>query len=676
MSLFNALSTAVSSVGSLNASVRVVSDNVANSTNEDYNRRVARFENLQFGGVRIADISRAANEGLQRDLFQQTTISAGDEVRDKLYIQMEQLVGTINGQTPLVDDFERLRSAFKALEATPESDAAENDTRIAAISLEKEFTRLSDGLDLIENQILADIPSLVTTINETLIEIDRLNAAVAVELSNGRPTGALENSRDAQIEELAKFTQLRTFDRDDGSKGVYTTTGLVLVDSNPETFTWNPATNTLTLSGSTATNLVTSGQLPDGQLAALTNFIRTDSTALVSSANGDAPLEKMRNQLDELAFSLADDSTARAAGTTFVKANTDLTGSGTVTAGNTLTFTIGGTLLGTVTVNAGDSIDTVVTAINAVPQMRARVDGFGHLQVLSSGGGFTIGGTAATEFGLTTAAVAADGTDTFSYAYKAERAAGTLATTSTTVLSSITGIAVNDQFSFNNTALGGAVTYTVGAGDTVQTMLDTINAQEGMYARLGDGNVVEITSAGGSLAINNVTNTPLTALGFTMNGTAASIDGATSSTQSADFFVAESGTTPTSVSRTNFALATAIDNGSLGVKTTNLNQAVEGLNGSVRGFSGSGVSISNTDYTGLANKVLSELTQAGERATRNAEESEVLRAGLFQSLRDETGVDVDEEMATLTVLQNSYAATARVIDVINQMFQALELAGR
>jgi flagellar hook-associated protein FlgK len=360
MSLFNALSTAVSSVSSLNAAVRVVSDNVANSTNEDYNRRIARFENLQFGGVKLADISRAANEGLQRDLFQQTTIAAGDETRDKLYIQMEQLVGTINGQTPLVDDFERLRSAFKALEATPESDAAENDTRIAALSLEKEFTRLSDGLDLIENQVLADIPSLVTTINETLVEIDRLNAAVAVELSNGRPTAALENSRDAQIEELAKFTQVRTFDRDDGSKGVYTTTGLVLVDSNPETFTWSASSQTLTLSGSTATNLVTSGQLPDGQLAALTNFIRTDSAALASAANGDAPIEKMRNQLDELAFSLADDSTARASGTTFVKNNTDLTTSGVVTAGNTLTFTIGGTLLGTVTVNAGDSIDTVV----------------------------------------------------------------------------------------------------------------------------------------------------------------------------------------------------------------------------------------------------------------------------------------------------------------------------
>jgi flagellar hook-associated protein 1 FlgK len=40
------------------------------------------------------------------------------------------------------------------------------------------------------------------------------------------------------------------------------------------------------------------------------------------------------------------------------------------------------------------------------------------------------------------------------------------------------------------------------------------------------------------------------------------------------------------------------------------------------------------------------------------------------------GVSIDEEMARLTVLQNSYAASARVIDSINQMMQTLEQAVR
>jgi flagellar hook-associated protein 1 FlgK len=676
MSLFSALSVAITSVNSLNAATRVVSDNVANATNENYNKRISQFANLQFGGVQIADIERAANAGLLRDLFQQSTVAKADDIRDKLFQQVEQLTGTINSQTPLVDDLEALRSAFKALEATPESAAAENDVLIAANNLVNELQRLSDGLDLIENQVLVDIRKTVTDVNAAIEEVDRLNAQIVIATSNNRPTANLENLRDQQVAEIAEFAQIRTFERDDGTLSVYTTSGLVLTDSEPEQFTWDPANRTLTLSGSTATNLITSGQLPDGQLGALTDFIRTDSGAIASGDAGVGTLQKLRNQLDELAFSLADDSTARTAGTTFVAGNDNLTGSGVVTAGNTLTFTIGGTLLGTVTVNAGDSIDDVVTAINGVNQIRARVDGHGQLQVLSDGGAFTIGGTAAAEFGLTTAQVAADRTDSVAYAYKAERSAGSIPLTAGTVLSSLNGIAAGDQFSFNNADLGGAVNFTVTAGNTVQDLLNAVNAQDGMYARIGEGNVLEFTSRSGSLALNEVTNTPLTALGFTVNGTAARIDGTAQATESNDFFVAEGGDTPLDVSRTNFALATALDNRSLSVKIGNRTEIIKAFNASSREINGSGVTIANTDYTGLSNGILTELTQSAERATLQAQESDGLRQGLYQSLRDDVGVDIDEEMAQLTVLQNSYAATARVIDTINQMFLALERAGR
>ncbi|MBO6835994.1 MAG: hypothetical protein JJ878_04235 [Alphaproteobacteria bacterium] len=679
MSLFSALSVAVTSVNTLNAATRVVSDNVANATNPNYNRRISQYANLQYGGVQIADIQRAANAGLLRDLYQQISTSSGDNIRDKLYQQLEQLVGTINGQTPLVDEFESLRTALKALEASPESDAAQNDVLIAADGIVSEIERLSNGIDLIEDQALNDIEEVVNNLNEALSEVDRINAQIVIARAAGRPTSNLENLRDEQVAEVAKIAQIRTFERSDGTLSIYTTSGIAMVDSEPETFTWNPATRVLTSSGSSSANLITSGQLTDGQLAALTNFIRTDSAAISSSNLGVGSLEKFRNQLDELAFSLADDSTARTSGTTFVRGNADLTTSGIVTAGQTLTFTVGGALQGPgVTIGAGDSIDDVVAAINTtIPQVRARVDGNGHLQIMSDGGQFTIGGTAAAGFGLSTNQIAADSELTLSYAYKMEHAAGTVPLTTGTTLSSINGVAVGDQITFNNATLGGAVTYTIGAGDTVQTLLNTINAQPGMYARLGAGNVLEITSDDGSLAINEAgVGTPLTALGFTVNGTNVSIQGTPLASESNAFFVAESGTTPQDVTRTNFGLATALDNRSLSVKTSNRTEVVQALNAGARSMSGSGISTSTRDYTGLSNAVTTGLTQLGNRATRQAEESISLKSSLEQSLRDEVGVDIDEEMANLAVLQNAYAATARVIDTINQMFQALELAGR
>ena len=68
MSLIGALNIAVSSVSSLNAAIKTVSDNVANADNEDYNAREVNFGNLQTGGVYVLDIQRRVNEGLFSDL--------------------------------------------------------------------------------------------------------------------------------------------------------------------------------------------------------------------------------------------------------------------------------------------------------------------------------------------------------------------------------------------------------------------------------------------------------------------------------------------------------------------------------------------------------------------------------------------------------------------------------
>jgi flagellar hook-associated protein 1 FlgK len=44
---------------------------------------------------------------------------------------------------------------------------------------------------------------------------------------------------------------------------------------------------------------------------------------------------------------------------------------------------------------------------------------------------------------------------------------------------------------------------------------------------------------------------------------------------------------------------------------------------------------------------------------------------LQQRFNDASGVNVDEEMANLLTLQNSYAANARVVSAIKEMLDAL-----
>lgn len=65
--------------------------------------------------------------------------------------------------------------------------------------------------------------------------------------------------------------------------------------------------------------------------------------------------------------------------------------------------------------------------------------------------------------------------------------------------------------------------------------------------------------------------------------------------------------------------------------------------------------------------------QTGERAdaARAAESAATLRTGLEGRFAQMSGVDVDREMSAMVMLQNAYAANARVISAVQQMFDQL-----
>ena len=54
-----------------------------------------------------------------------------------------------------------------------------------------------------------------------------------------------------------------------------------------------------------------------------------------------------------------------------------------------------------------------------------------------------------------------------------------------------------------------------------------------------------------------------------------------------------------------------------------------------------------------------------------AEGQDVVLSTLQQKFNANSGVNIDDEMAHLLALQNAYAANARVMGVVKEMFQAL-----
>ncbi|PJI42405.1 flagellar hook-associated protein FlgK [Ferrovibrio sp.] len=89
-----------------------------------------------------------------------------------------------------------------------------------------------------------------------------------------------------------------------------------------------------------------------------------------------------------------------------------------------------------------------------------------------------------------------------------------------------------------------------------------------------------------------------------------------------------------------------------------------------------GLVVANVNIFGIANSILSYQARAAADNELQRDTSERLQHTLDQKFRNITGVNIDDELAQLQLLQNNYAALANVMNTITQMFDTLVNIGR
>src|SRR6185312_7714768 len=75
-----------------------------------------------------------------------------------------------------------------------------------------------------------------------------------------------------------------------------------------------------------------------------------------------------------------------------------------------------------------------------------------------------------------------------------------------------------------------------------------------------------------------------------------------------------------------------------------------------------------TSLTGQATALVSGFAALAADATAQASTSAAVRAGLQSKLAAQTGVSVDSEMTKMIQLQSAYAANAKVIQAVQDMW--------
>ncbi|QQR69202.1 MAG: flagellar hook-associated protein FlgK [Alphaproteobacteria bacterium] len=303
MSIQATLNNAMSGLRVAQSSLQILSLNISNAAVPDYTRKElvqkSKGGNVDgLGGVTVASYERSTDRLTYKALNQSLTESGYSGVGDDYLSRVQGLIGSSSDSPKLPSLLDRFNSAWRSLEAAPESVVQQREVISSGQSLAQEIQRLSAGVEELDRSLRTDTGDAIEQLNLSLETITTLNNQVSNGKANNLPTGDFEDRRDTELRKVCGLLDITIMERKDGSVALYTPDGYPLLDQLPKTFTYNGATITDTINSIDVTSY-----LKGGKIEALLD-IRSDTSPAAPSSNAtEEVIRKLRSQLDLVASS-------------------------------------------------------------------------------------------------------------------------------------------------------------------------------------------------------------------------------------------------------------------------------------------------------------------------------------------------------------------------------------
>jgi len=235
MGLSSALATAMSGLRSTQASLSIISSNVGNAQTPGYVAQVANQIEVPSGGYGASVETTGVNR--QLDLFVQgqlrTEIGGGayaDQINNILG-QLQSVYGTPGGSGTLETTFSNFTSALQALSSNPGNGSAQSVALSAAQSLAQQLNSTTQGIQSLRTNVDQDIGTSATQANADLNQIAKLNLQIQGLSSTDPQAATLMDQRDNAISDLAKLVDVKVVTDGSNQASVFTTSGIQLVGS-------------------------------------------------------------------------------------------------------------------------------------------------------------------------------------------------------------------------------------------------------------------------------------------------------------------------------------------------------------------------------------------------------------------------------------------------------------
>jgi len=619
MGLSSALASAVSGLRANQAALSITSANVANASTPGYIAESSNQIEVPSGGpgssVQVTGVTRELDSFIQGQL--RTEIGGGGFADQTANIlgQLQSLYGTPGGTGTLETAFNNFTSAVQAISTSSTGLSAQTTALAAAQALAQQLNTTSQGIQTLRTNAEQDIGTSVSQANTDLNQIAAINTKLQG-LSPTDPSAAtLEDQRDNAINDLAKLVDVKVVNTGNNQVSLFTNTGIQLVGAGLASQFNFTSPGTLTPTSLYNTDPTKSGvgtlsiSLPNGSsIDVVANNVISSGQIAADLKLRDQTLVQAQTQVDQFAATLA-------------SSLSDQTTAGiAVTSGTQSGFD-----LNVANLQPGNTINLTYTDNTTGTQQQVqivRVDDPTALPLSSPPGvsprviGVNFSGGLASVVSQLNAALGPN------HLQFSTPSGNTLRVT-------------NDATS-GATVTAASVTSTVSSLTSGSPQLPLFTDAGSLYTGAITGSGSQLTGLAGRITVNpallnnpaNLTvfsNSPLTPAGDT--------------------------------TRSDFIFSQLTSGSFTYSPQTGLGSRTAPFNGTIGGY---------------LQQFLSLQANTASSATQLQQGQDVVVSTLQQKFDSTSKVNIDTEMSNLIALQNSYAANAHVMSVIQSMMTTLE----
>jgi flagellar hook-associated protein 1 len=315
MGLSGALNSALSGLRVTQSQMEVVSNNVANANSVGYTRRsvtvVQSVTGDRTSGAIATGVQRQLDLLMQRQLRVENAGAAFTDVRARYARQLDQMFGVPGQPGSLDSSINGFASSLQTLTANPGDTTARSQVLSQAQNLAATLNGLSGDIQALREESEARIAQGVERVNAALKTISDIDQKIS---SNGnvlQSNPALLDERDKAIAELSSLVDVRVTQQSGGKISIFTTGGLQLYAGEPATLTFDaratvPATALFTANPAErgVGTIRLNGASGSGIDIIAGNLFRSGSIAAEVEMR-DKTLVEAQAQIDDLAAALA-----------------------------------------------------------------------------------------------------------------------------------------------------------------------------------------------------------------------------------------------------------------------------------------------------------------------------------------------------------------------------------